>query len=728
MLNVYLKKSLFKNRIPHNLIKNITNHSNFFCMNKFIVIFLLFLNANLYSQAGSDFVIKTSKATLTLNDRNNISISDNKNLVHLELNVQDLWTITLVNKSNRRNELVLDNKSSFRTEKSHQKIKFYANEIKLVDIPTSVSAEFVIEVKNDAFYFYGNLSSSSEDWIIKSLEYPKLPNIKLGGNKSNIYWSDGLGLQFNSAVEFGESRTLDYPSRSATMPWYTINSDDIGIYVGAHDSTQHTTNITLSRIENTNDFETVINTPINEKEYIMPEFVVKLYEGSWHNAAQFYRSWYDENFEVANGPDWVINDTGWLLAILKQQNGNVMWPYRDIDKLCDIAERFNLTTIGLFGWAIGGHDRLYPNYLPDPLMGGERELKEAIKRAHARGIKIVIYANGKLIDTSTDYYKYRGIETIAFGADKKPRMSFYVKHNNLSPVIFTLACAGSELWRETMHDLALQAHSLGADGILYDQIGVYSPELCYSTYHDHKPGQSDSPFRLQMMREIREDLKARNPDFVVMTEASNNSVLREIDYTHGVGAGYAPSNNVFPDLYRYTFPELMATQRNPNPLLTKTDANFALLYGLKYEVEIRYTADVQYIIKGKTPNEDSYWNVNYPPDISKMQSMSMEESANYVHSLIEFKNTHGNFLKRGKFISDEGITIKGKDVIARGFTNDDELGVVVWNKNEIENRNFEIQVSGYKHKSSHHPSKQKVKKNSLLEPNSIRFLIFEKSN
>ncbi len=696
--------------------------------NQTLFLFLFFIATVIHSQDTGSFQIETSVARLTLTNKDEIHLAyKDGNKIDVKLRTKDLWTIKLVNRLDRRREHILDNKSAFRIEKSKQKLRFYVKDLKLTDIPTTVSAEFTIEIKNDAFHFSGNLSSSSEDWIIKSVDYPKLPKITIGEDKAAIYWSDGLGLRFNNPTEFGNERTLDYPSRSATMPWYTLNSGNFGIYVGVHDSTQHTTNITLSRIENANDFETAINTPINVKEYIMPEFVVKLYEGSWHDAAKYYRSWYDENFQVAKGPDWVISDTGWLLAILKQQNGNVMWPYRDIDKLCDLAEKFNLTTIGLFGWAIGGHDRLYPNYLPDPLMGGEKELKEAIKRAHARGIKIVIYANGKLIDTSTDYYKYRGIETIAFGADKKPRMSFYVKHNNLSPVIFTLACAGSELWRETMHDLALQAHSLGADGILYDQIGVYSPELCYSTYHDHEPGQSDSPFRLQMMREIREDLKERNPDFIVMTEASNNSVLREIDYTHGVGAGYAPSYNAFPDMYRYTFPELMATQRNPNPLITITDANFSLLYGLKHEVETRYTADVEYLLNGITPTADSYSIVNSPPDIGKMKSMTMEESSKYVHSLIDFENTHGKFLRHGKFVSDEGIIIEGEDVIARGFACGDELGVVVWNQNETEERSFKISVLGYNFKNSHEPTESHVKRNSKMKPNSVRLMIFKKT-
>ncbi|MBU2904075.1 hypothetical protein KO529_04700 [Arenibacter algicola] len=698
-------------------------------LNFFLILF--FLVTGIHSQSTDKFQMETSVATLELNDEGEILITSKaEDEAKIGLRVNELWDITLVNKHNLRKERALTDISAFRTETSPQKLRFYAKELYIDDISTTVNAEFTIEVKNDSFLFSGNISCTTGEWIIKSLDYPRLSKMEVGKENTKIYWPDGLGQLFNSPTEFGTKKSLDYPSGWGTMPWFTLNSGNYGVYVGVHNPLQHNANITLGAMDGTFDFISNIHTPIYEADYTMPEFVVKPYKGTWHHAAKYYRSWYNENFKIASSPDWVINDTGWLLAILKQQNGNVMWPYRDIDQLCDIAKKFNLTTIGLFGWAVGGHDHLYPNYLPDPLMGGEKELKDAIKRAQDRGIKIILYANGKLIDTSTDYYRYRGMETMMFGNDKKPRMDFYVKHNNKSPEIFCWACTGSGYWRKTMHDLALQANSLGADGILFDQLGVLRPELCYSTYHDHKPGHGDSKYRLQLIREIREDLKEKNSNFVVMTEASNTSVLQEIDYTHGWGKAYAPSDNAFPDLYKYTFPEFMTTQRNGNPLLTKTDANFALLYGLKYEVETRYTADVEYLLKGKTPDADSYWNVNYPPDINKMKSLTMEESAKYVHSLIDFENTHGNFLKRGKFISDEGITITGKDVIARGFTNDndDEMGVVVWNQNETEERSFKLSVPDYKYIRADDPLNQNVRQNSLLAPNSIRFLLFKKIN
>src|SRR5690606_32229486 len=98
-----------------------------------------------------------------------------------------------------------------------------------------------------------------------------------------------------------------------------------------------------------------------------------------------------------------------------------------IDKLCDVAEAYNLGTVALFGWGFGGHDHLYPFYTPDNTMGGRSALEAAIKRAQQRGIKIIIYANGKIMDTSTDFYAYYGHETMVIQKNLQPEIQYYIK-------------------------------------------------------------------------------------------------------------------------------------------------------------------------------------------------------------------------------------------------------------------------------------------------------------
>ena len=82
-----------------------------------------------------------------------------------------------------------------------------------------------------------------------------------------------------------------------------------------------------------------------------------------------------------------------------------MWDYGSLDRLADLAEQRGLDTLGLFGWAHGGHDRYYPDYIPDPTMGGPETLKESIRKVQQRGQRVILYANGQLIDSATEFYR-----------------------------------------------------------------------------------------------------------------------------------------------------------------------------------------------------------------------------------------------------------------------------------------------------------------------------------
>jgi hypothetical protein len=231
-----------------------------------------------------------------------------------------------------------------------------------------------------------------------------------------------------------------------------------------------------------------------------------------------------------------------------------------------------------------------------------------------------------------------------------------------------------------------------------------------------------------MVREISQKMKELKPGFIVMTEATNDAIIREIDYFHGWGLGTAESQNAFPELYRYTFPELLATQRNPNPMITQTEANFAAIYGFRHEIESRYPGDVDYLLHGTLPTAESYSNVVSPPDIIKMNLVSAEEATKYVHILIEFEKTKMDFFRHGKFIDQDGIEITGNNIIAKGFLNGNRIGVVVWNKNKEAQSEFSISIPGYQLKNAMEPGKEKTDASSPLNPNSVRLIVFEKSS
>lgn len=716
-------------------------------MKRFALFLALLLVGYLYptSARADRYQLSTQNATLTVDQRGTLTIVQKVSADWaVTMPVQSLWKLTLQNRTESTNAgpklYDITTPSDVVINQSGNELTLTYSNLRVGNRNVPVRAVFRIAANDETFTFAGNLTSSSDEWILRELTYPILSGIRAKGSNVTVYWPDGLGQAFNNPATLGR-KSFDYPSGRGTMQWFSLNTPTSGLYVGCHDAGRSKKQFDVSYANPTGTFASDIVFPVFSQTFTIPDVLVTPYTGTWYAGAKRYRAWYESQFKLPTLPDWVKADAGWLLAVLKQQNGYVMWRYDDIDKLCDIADRLGLKTLGLFGWAHGGHDRLFPSWVPDDLMGGRSALKAGIERAHKRGFKIILYANATMMDATSEYYKYNGNETMSVREDQSAYTSTIRKYNGATPVIFVESSYSSKYWRTTMMNLALQARDLGADGILYDQAGVKGPLLNFSKLQDHKlPQEPGTTYRVMMLNEIRTAMKKLDPNFIIMTEATHDGVLDNIDYHHGWGVGTAlepigigPVTNTFPALYRYTFPELVETQRNANPMITRTEANFAAVYGLRHEIETRYAEDVAYLLKGEMPTASSYADVTYyPPIPAKINEAPAEVATRYVHELIQFENQHAPFFRLGKFIDEEGIQVSSPDITAKGFLNDNQLGVVAWNTHSSAERPVRVSVPGYQLVESHEPGQANVDpagRHSVtpLKPNSIRLLIFRKN-
>jgi hypothetical protein len=687
-------------------------------------IILCLLNLELFA-ASEKYELKTKDATLTIDQKGNLKIvTDKEQIVQVSTSINKLWKIVLKNDLNGK-EYVFVPDQTIKLTKTENTLHLVKDNFSSENVVLPVKAEFVISVKDDAFCFSGFLKSNSKEWAFKNVIFPVLSGIKPGDKNVKIYWPETLGQCFDDPQTFG-SRSFEYPGNDGTMQWYSINTAEGGIYIGSHDSLQGSKKFSLNYNKSDRSFDTNIGFPVFTTQFVIPDVMFKTYQGSWYNASKFYRGWYDKNFKIASVSKWAQNSAGYMLNIFKQQNGEVMYDYKDLDRICNVADNLNFNLVGIWGRGVGGHDRLYPNYMPDNLMGGREEMKNAIDRAHKRGFKIIVYSNGTIMDTSTDFYIYNGIETLLLNDKKQPVLEFYVKHDNTTPVIFALGCPGSALWRKTILDLALDAQSLGVDAFYIDEVAWRGPLMCYSTHHDHQlPQEAFTKYRVMMMHDIREKLKKIDPEFVIMTEGINDALLVDVDLFQGV-PGNINAPYCFPEMFRYTFPEAIGIALNANPGLSRFNANHEAIYGLRHEIMSRYQADVDYLQKGKLPEENSYPNINDHPDIKMLNSISAKEVTSYTHDLFQFENDNAGFFRYGKFIDEDGIQLNGKDILAKAFLDGKRMGVVVWNKHLSEKRDFSVSVKGYHIVKALEPGKPEVSVSSPLNADSIRLLVFEK--
>ncbi len=610
---------------------------------------------------------------------------------------------------------------------------------RLGESPPLANIELIIDVRErgDELSFSAALSNKDPEWTVRAFRFPVLDGIAADG--ASLLWPNGLGQRFTDLSRFGAG-TLHYPSGTAAMPWFSLAGENGGLYLGSHDPGMSPRTIDTAFDKKCK----TLSVGVGHLPFVgpggawgAPEFVIAPYDGPWQAAARRYRAWYDGAGAGLSDSKWARESSGWLLAVMKQQNGDVMWDYRSgIDRLCDIAAAHGLDTLGLFGWAHGGHDRFYPDYIPDPLMGGESALKDALSRARSRGIRTILYANGMIMDVSTDFFRDEGNEVALLDENMEAAGLHSIrKFHSSTPVIFARACTGSSAWRARMLALAEQANALGADGILYDQVGVYGPACCFGASHGHAVPAAGAAESAGMIREIAESMKKRNPEFVVMSEGVNDSMLGGVGYFHGWGCGFAPSRAMhnlmgredsFPALFRVSFPEVPLTQRQPNPALDRNEANYAAVHGIRHEIETRYRPDVLFLTLGTAPGSDAYADcAYYPPDVNLLARLDPAAARSYLLKLIVFEQQYAAFLRRGRFMGDEGFIIDDPRITANAFSDGKRVAVCAWNSSG-EPRQCSVSIPGRKLVECAEPENEVADPSSPVPPESVRIYVFDR--
>ncbi len=162
----------------------------------------------------------------------------------------------------------------------------------------------------------------------------------------------------------------------------------------------------------------------------------------------------------------------------------------------------------------------------------------------------------------------------------------------------------------------------------------------------------------------------------------------------------------FPELFLYTFPELVGTTRNPTPMTLRSFVNYAAVFGLRHEIEIRYMPDRTYALDGKVPTKKDYGEVKNLPSLQAMHAEPPAVASAYMKAVTDFQRTHVKYLLRGRFVDDEGFTSRTgcqpvqngqaarstSGVVAKRFVAADGTSAVcVWN---ISNKPADVKIDG----------------------------------
>ncbi|HNX33894.1 MAG TPA: DUF6259 domain-containing protein [Kiritimatiellia bacterium] len=620
-----------------------------------------------------------------------------------------------------------------------------------------ISLALEIRAKGDGFAVTGAVTNGARGWLVTGLTAPALNGIAADLATHPVLLPEGFGKRVNRVPKEGEKQKewsqqgtsyemgTPYPGSRGTMQWCAFAGRDGGLYFGSHDPEHRSKRLSLRYDPATRLFGLTVRHDFfcrSGERVAVPPVLIQPYEGSWHVAARFYSGWANAAEKARHVPAWARDASGWLLCILKQQNGEVMWKYPSLTKLCDVADARGLDVLGLFGWTIGGHDHLYPDYVPCPDMGGAEAMKQALKEVRRRGKRTIIYANGQLQERdATEFWKRTGKDIAILQRNGETYQQTYHKYSDIPIYRFDLGCLCAQTWYDRMLSLALQANDLGADGILYDQLAMMSPMACYGEGHGHPvPCMVHEVERPVFLRRIAEHMRKINPDFIVMTEGLHDCALDAISMFHGceLGMFYASAGEIlvrmratrltdaFPEMFRYTYPEVMSTVRVPAPMMDRGMANYTCVYGLRYEIETRYAPDVAYLLENRVPEAGDYRAVVNKPDVGMMRATPPEEAARYLKQVIGFQRANADCFWRGRYTDSEGFTLQGEDLVAKGFEADGgRFGVVVWNPFDKTAR-FTVSVPEARLISAAEPGNERVEPFSDLPPNTVRLLRWQR--
>jgi hypothetical protein len=397
----------------------------------------------------------------------------------------------------------------------------------------NINVALNVDVGEEKIVYTMKIENKSE-FVVENVYCPYIGDLSKPENESHferIYQNycsvttDTMYPRFDYNTIF---HAVDYPTQVSSMakyqycgtppaPFVLLKGDYQGFYMGIDkdcgDEVVTWVNELRPGYEDTIDYLAPKTKEIGGKDvhvrvatvhipYIMPgetrtltPIAIQAYAGDWHVGADIYKEWRKENYKLAKPPKWVTEPHAWQQIHINSLEDELRCKYTDLVKYGEDCVRHGIKAIQLVGWNLGGQDQGNPSHSTDPRLGTTEELRAAIKKIEAMGVKIIIFSKYTWADTITDYYKdfdpyvakdpYGQPYQFSGWSYQTVTQLFEINTKRLRPMCFTDECR--KLYRKEFQKVI----DLGASGILYDECQHHTPAVCcFDPEHDHRPGAS----------------------------------------------------------------------------------------------------------------------------------------------------------------------------------------------------------------------------------------------
>jgi hypothetical protein len=361
---------------------------------------------------------------------------------------------------------------------------------------------------------------------------------------------------------------------------------------------------------------------------------LQVHTGDWHTASGIYRAWFDQHFNITRPRSWLRQQNAWQSIILSNGEDAIIHRFDELPTLAADAKKYGITTFEIDGWNIGGIDRGYPQYQPDPRLGTPAEFHKALADLRVLGVHPLIFSNIQVADTATPLF-HSTLERYTIDGRWAPDWQLWGWGEGTIGARLGLARSNMAVmspahpeFRKLLMDQYLQLVRDGADGFQLDKTGILWP-LDFNAQLPVSPDKSLPQGVLETFEELLPKARAINPDFALASEISFDRALPYVDVSYTRMGDIDMENTAL----RYTFPEWTATIFGESPG-DFNPMNNGMRYGMVWALAPRHYND-------------------------SVDEILTRPLAHYVSELIRIRKKYEDLLFYGRFNDTLGATVRG---------------------------------------------------------------------
>ena len=260
--------------------------------------------------------------------------------------------------------------------------------------------------------------------------------------------------------------------------------------------------------------------------------VLHPYDGDWHAGLDVYKKWRATWFGAPRTPAWALDVHSWLQLQIDGAEQDYRVPYRDLVKFGEECAANGVSAIQLVGWNRGGQDGGDPSLDTDPALGTWQDLRDAIAKIQARGVRMILFGKPIFADMSTDEYKseLHKYEAVDMWGNKYESNGYSYTTPTQLAGINNRRRAIMDVCSKAYRDIATREFektvALGASGWLFDEVMQHNGVLYnFAAGHGYTPPGYLFSGDIPLVKQFRAAADKVNPEFLFSGEGPGDWLM-----------------------------------------------------------------------------------------------------------------------------------------------------------------------------------------------------------